>query len=66
MENVIKQITRLEMKAIQDKSSELFSSEFAFQATVPVRTCIQQDTRSLLIIIYSVSDFNAEFSIIKY
>ena len=35
------------MKAMQDKFSELFSSAFAFQATVPVRTCSQQDTRSL-------------------
>ena len=47
MENLIKKITRLEIKAIQDKFSELFSSEFAFQATVPVRTCSQQDTKSL-------------------
>ena len=42
MENLIKKITRLEMKAMQDKVSELFSSEFAFQTTVPVRTCSQQ------------------------
>ena len=50
MENLIKKITRLEIKAIQDKFSELFSSEFAFQATVPVRTCSQQDKRSLFLL----------------